>query len=140
MATTIYATVEDVRGASDRPIPDSRVPYVQGRLDAAHRLLRSKAPGLDARVDSGLLDPDLVKDVIVEMVLRVLRNPSGFRSETDGDYSYSRDIQVASGRLMVTDDELEMLGFGSGSTYSTPGADTELACAWRRDPHPRRHR
>lgn len=136
----VYATVEDVREASDRPIPDARVPYVQGRLDAAHRLLHSKAPGLDARVDSGVLDPLLVKDVIVEMVLRVLRNPSGFRSETDGDYSYSRDIQVASGRLMVTDDELAMLGYGPSSTYSTPGAGAEVACAWRRDPYPRRHR
>lgn len=136
----VYATVEDVREASDRPIPDSRVPYVQGRLNAAHRRLRSKALGLDDRVDSDVLDPLLVKDVIVEMVLRVLRNPRGYRSETDGDYSYSRDTQVASGRLTVTDDDLEALGFASGSTYSTPGADTELACAWRRDPHPGRHR
>lgn len=136
----VYADVDDVRGASDRPIPDSRVPYVQGRLNAAHRLLRSKAPALDARVDSGALDPALVKDVIVEMVLRVLRNPGGYRSETDGDYSYSRDTQVASGRLTVTDDDLETLGFAPGSTYSTPGTDTALACAWRPDPHPRRHR
>lgn len=134
----VYATVDDVRGAWERPIPSSREPYVQGRLNAAHRLLRGKAPGLDARVASGVLDRDLVKDVIVEMVLRVLRNPSGFRSETDGDYSYSRDTQVASGRLVVTDDDLETLGFGSSSTYSTTGADTDLACAWGRDPHPRR--
>jgi Phage protein Gp19/Gp15/Gp42 len=136
----VYATVDDVRGAWERAIPDPRVPYVQGRLHAAHRLLRSprNAPGLDARVEAGLIDRDLVKDVIVEMVLRVLRNPSGFRSETDGDYSYSRDTQVASGRLVVNEDELESLGYGSASTYSTAGTDTDLACAWGRDPHPRR--
>ena len=134
----VYATVDDVRGAWERALPDSRVPYVQGRLNAAHRLLRPKAPGMDARVADGVLDRDLVKDVIVEMVLRVLRNPSGFRSESDGDYSYSRDTQVASGRLVVTDDDLETLGYGSSSTYSTAGTDTELANAWCRDPHPRR--
>lgn len=134
----VYATVDDVRGAWERVIPDSRVPYVQGRLNAAHRLLHGKAPGLDARVASDVLDRGLVKDVIVEMVLRVLRNPSGFRSESDGDYSYSRDTQVASGRLVVTDDDLETLGYGSSSTYSTAGTDTALANAWCRDPHPRR--
>jgi hypothetical protein len=134
----VYATVDDVRGAWERPIADSRVVYVQGRLNAAHRLLHGKAPGLDARVASGMPDRDLVKDVIVEMVLRVLRNPSGFRSETDGDYSYSRDTQVASGRLVVTDEDLETLGYGSSSTYSTPGTDTGLADAWCRDPHLRR--
>jgi hypothetical protein len=134
----VYAGVEDVRSAWNRPVPESRVPYVQDKLDRAHRLLRRRAPGLDARVAGGQLAPEDVGDVIVRMVIRVLRNPEGYRTETDGDYSYGRDTRSASGELTVTDEDLEELGYGKSSTYAVSSTDTVLATAWRRDPCPPR--
>lgn len=138
----VYAEFEDVRDAWNRPLPEARREYVERKLGEAHRLLRSpsNAPGLDLRVTSGQLDRELVGDIIVRMVIRVLRNPEGYRTESDGDYSYGRESGSSSGEVTVTDKDLEDLGFSSTTTYATPGPGAELGRAWRRDPYPRRHR
>jgi hypothetical protein len=127
---TVYADASDVQQARGQVIPESQQEWVQGRVDAAHRRLRSAAPGLDARVTSGVLDADLVKDVIVEMVLRVLRNPEGFAREQDGDYGYSRSERVGSGVLEVTDADLKALGYAGASTYSVTYPDGGLPHPW----------
>ncbi|CRK59071.1 predicted 14.0Kd protein [Alloactinosynnema sp. L-07] len=131
---TVYADVSDVQQARGQEIPESQQDWVQGRVDAAHRRLRSAAPGLDARAAAGALDPDLVKDVIVEMVLRVLRNPEGLLRENDGDYGYGRSERVGSGVLEVTAADLEVLGYAGASTYSVTYPDGGLPRPWIPDP------
>ncbi len=126
----VYADAAAVQLAWGQPIPESQVDWVQGRVDAAHRLLRAKAPGLDARVTSGSLDGALVGDVIVEMVLRVARNPEGYTREQDGDYGYGRSDRVGSGVLEVTEADLKKLGYGGSSTYTTTLADAALPRPW----------
>jgi hypothetical protein len=43
-------------------------------------------------------------------VLRLVRNPEGYLSETDGNYSYQMQRELASGRLSILPEEWEMLG------------------------------
>lgn len=65
-----------------------------------------------------LADVDLKNDVIrvlATAVLRVLKNPDGFKQESLDDWSGTRNGDVASGTLEFTDDELDDLFPGLGS-------------------------
>lgn len=128
----VYAIGEDVKAAHPRPIKQSDA-WLDGRLVAAHARLRAKVPGLDARVASATdpLESLLVKEVLVEMVLRVVRNPEGYSQENDGDYGYTRDRAVASGRLHVTAEELEELGVTNEFTGTVTMVDHALPHVWR---------
>src|SRR5690349_18981161 len=80
--------------------------WYQEKLDEAVRLLVRKVPTVVARMAAGSIDPDFVKDKVVGAVLRVLRDPEGIKSETEGNYSYDRNPIVASGNIWYTKDEL----------------------------------
>lgn len=106
-----FATVEDVRGMALVDIPDYITDEkIQTWIDAAERTLRSKVPSLDARLAAGRITVDDVNLVVCNMLLRVLRNPSGYRTETEGDYSYAVDTAIASGRLLLDRTDRELLG------------------------------
>lgn len=92
-----------------RPLSPQEIETSYALLDDAWSILLSRAPTLQARMDSGVLSVDLVRTVVVSMVLRVLRNPDGKISETIDDYTYRRSDAVASGSLYVSDDELALL-------------------------------
>lgn len=84
----------------------------------ASALIRAKAPGVDARVASGRLDAGIPEMVCAQMVLRVLRNPSGIAAETVGPWSvtYGSTGTEASGRLTLTEEDLALLtGTASGA-------------------------
>ena len=53
-------------------------------------------------------------------VLRVLRNPEGYRQETEGNYGYSLSAAVASGHLFIMDSEWDDLGYRTGAWTITP--------------------
>lgn len=78
-------------------------------LRAASTMVRARFPLVDANIAAGLLDPEVVSLVVVNMILRVLRNPQGLRSETVGPFSRAYDTSVAAGLLAFSDDELGML-------------------------------
>jgi hypothetical protein len=63
--------------------------------------------------DSTGLRGRALEQVIKRVVRRVLRNPEGYKAETDGDYSYQLDPRVASGSIWVTDEDWGLLGLGS---------------------------
>lgn len=121
-----YATVDDVAARLGRPLSDAERPYVQALVDDAETIVRTRIPDLDERVESGRLSAAVVRLVLVSMVLRVLRNPGGYRSESAGDYSYTVDSRAASGYLGVLPDEWRWLGIGDGAFTITPYA------RWRR--------
>lgn len=84
--------------------------WYQEKIDEAVRLLIRKVPTVVARMAAGSIDPDFVKDKVVGAVLRVLRDPEGIQSETEGNYAYKRNPIVASGNIWFTKDELADLG------------------------------
>jgi hypothetical protein len=84
----------------------------------ASELIRAKVPGVDARVISGALNAGIPELVCAQMVMRVLRNPSGVAAETVGPWSvtYGSSGTQATGLLTLTDEDLALL------TGTTPGA------------------
>ena len=92
-------------------------------VDKAERLLRSKIPDLQARVDAGsTVEPDLlgnVQDVVTAMVQRVFRNPEGVRQRQEGTGPFSGSVTYGGdqpGALWVTDAEMALLAVAGLST------------------------
>jgi hypothetical protein len=78
-------------------------------LRAASNMIRSRKPTIDQQIAAGLVSQDMAALAATNMVLRVLRNPSGLRSETIGPFSRSYDTSVAAGLLVFTDDDEQLL-------------------------------
>lgn len=135
-----YATVQDVLSRYEGTAPADTV---QQHLDDAEVLLRQpgKVPDLADRIAAGDLDPDLVKLVLVWAVLRHLRNPEGYRAESDGDRSVSHGL-AGPGHIEFTAEELAMLR-GARNTTDVAGWGTvrttlppDRAGDWRWYPPP----
>lgn len=67
-----------------------------------------------------------VKRILATAIIRVLKNPQAYRSESDGDYSYSFDRVVSSGELNLSAADLRMLGGGRRRFYSATVSDPAL--------------
>lgn len=87
-------------------------------LRAASQMVRARRPAVDDLIAAGSLSGDLVALAVTNMVLRVLRNPAGLRSETVGPFSRSYDTSVAAGLLVLTADEEALLN----PTATAPGS------------------
>lgn len=99
-----------------RPLSEVETQYVDRLLERALRLITGALTRSGVGIDD--VDPAALIDVQASMVARVLRNPDGFRSESDGQYSYQLDSASASGRLEVTDSDLELLGVHSPTLWA----------------------
>jgi hypothetical protein len=112
-----FATREQVAGLW-RPLKPAEEIVVDNQLAKASRLVRRLVPDVDARIAADTLDAEVVGDVVVDMVLRVMRNPEGMRSEEIDGYSYTRDTALSAGALYLSDDELALLKAPAGSAFS----------------------
>lgn len=94
-----------------RPLTDAEATVATALLGDAWLILTKADPTIESRLDASpaTLDEGLVTIVLVEMVKRVLRNPDGITQESIQDYSYTRDRNISSGLLTVTDDDLALL-------------------------------
>lgn len=96
---------------------DNEDEWYQQKIDEAVRLLLRKVPNVAARMAAydettgAGLDPEFVKDKVVGAVIRVLRNPDGYESETEGQYGYKFNKAEASANVWYTQDELADLGY-----------------------------
>lgn len=109
-----YATPADVEARLGRELDEAETLVVQTRLDDAELILKSRIPDLDQKIVEGVISEDAVVMVESEMVLRLVRNPEGYTSETDGNYSYQISAEVASGKLSVLPYEWGLLGIRGG--------------------------
>lgn len=104
-----YATVEDVTARWGRTPTDEETDLINVRLYDVERMIKRKIPDLGTRAT----DPDYREDLIqveADAVLRLVRNPDGYLSETDGNYTYMLTQEMASGRLEILPEEWEVLG------------------------------
>lgn len=92
-----------------RPLNDAEHTLVRGLLRHASRRVRRRWPDVDTRLASGDLTAGDAAEAVVNMVLRVLRNPAGLRSETVGPFTRAFDPALAAGQLRLTDAEVELL-------------------------------
>ncbi|GGM64772.1 hypothetical protein GCM10012275_39190 [Longimycelium tulufanense] len=118
-----YASPADVQARLGRPLADSERQLVTTRLDDAERLILTRIPDLAAKVTEGVLDSELVAQVEADAVLRLVRNPEGVQSESDGSYSYTLAERVASGLLEILPDEWALLGVRAGAFTIRPHVD-----------------
>lgn len=129
---TMFATVDDVIARWDGTIALEQLESITTMLSdaerkvAADRRVRS-AGGLMALIIAGRTTAEDVKLVLCDMVIRVLRNTGGVRTQTVGPFSYTLDQQVASGRLFVSREDWALLGVRAGAaTVSLSDADAAL--------------
>jgi hypothetical protein len=105
-----YATVTDVQDRIARPLDPAEQQLAETLLADAERRIRRRIKDFDQRVCD---DPDFratVVEVEANAVLRVLKNPEGFRQELEGNYQYILNAAVASGYLGILPSEWAELG------------------------------
>jgi hypothetical protein len=114
-----FATVDDVQARLDRPLTAEERTLAGTLLEDVEAIIRGRVGDLDERVCEANYRALLVM-VESNAVLRVIRNPTGVRSETEGNYSYQLSAAVASGHLFVGGTEWAQLGAGGGAFTITP--------------------
>jgi hypothetical protein len=104
-----YANADDVVTLwAKEPEPEVMV-LIERRLEQVER----RIPDLVLKVAaSATFQADLI-DIEADAVLRLVRNPEGYMSETDGAYTYQLQTDLSSGKLTILDDEWVTLGVNS---------------------------
>lgn len=108
-----YAKTTDVAGRLGRPLTTDETAQAAILLEDIELDIKQRIPDLDDRIDNGDLDGAIVVRVEASAVKRVIQNPEGYTSETDGDYTYQLNYQLASGELKLTEKEWSLLGINS---------------------------
>ena len=109
-----YATSADVAVRWARELTTEEAALVELRLAEVERKIKRRIPDLATRV----IDEDYLADVIQvesDTVLRLVRNPEGYLSETDGNYTYMLQSGSTPGALEITTEDWETLGIRSST-------------------------
>lgn len=110
-----YATSADVAVRWARTPSAEEAALINVRLDDVERLIRRRIPDLDDKIASQEISEEDLIQVESDSVLRLVRNPEGYLSETDGSYTYTLQADLATGRLHVLPEEWDALGVRRGS-------------------------
>lgn len=78
-------------------------------LRRASAMVRARFPYLAQQIADGALDPDTVGTAVVQMVLRVMRNPAGLRAQTIGPFSRAFDTSLAAGELVIAPQDIVLV-------------------------------
>ena len=105
------ATVHDVALRWGHDPSDAESALIELRLADVERMILRKIPDIRLRIAAGDVHFEDVVQVEADAVVRLMRNPEGYISETDGDYSYQIAKELSTGRLAVLDDEWDALGW-----------------------------
>jgi uncharacterized protein YcaQ len=105
-----YASATDVQAVLGRTLTTEETALVERRLAQVERMILRRIPDLAEQIDAGDLDEADVMDIEAEAVLRVIRNPEGLRSETDGNYGYQLSSEAADNTLRILPEEWQTLG------------------------------
>lgn len=109
-----YATFDDVQARYHLPIDDELKPLVDIRLEDAEAKIRSRIPALDELILQGRVSEATVIRVTAEAVIRLVRNPDGYVSETDGSYTYQLSYGSGTSELTITKEDWRDLGLRRG--------------------------
>ncbi|WP_078323598.1 Gp19/Gp15/Gp42 family protein [Mycobacteroides salmoniphilum] len=115
-----YATASDVATRWGKAVADldpEIVGLIDVRLGDVERMIRRRIKDLDAQIASDKIDVEDVKQVESDAVLRLARNPEGYMSETDGNYTYMLRSDLSSGKLEILPDEWETLGVSASGMF-----------------------
>ncbi|ATN92147.1 head-to-tail adaptor [Mycobacterium phage TipsytheTRex] len=108
-----YATAEDVVTLWAKEPEPEVMALIERRLQQIERMIKRRIPDLDLKAAaSATFRADLI-DIEADAVLRLVRNPEGYLSETDGAYTYQLQADLSQGKLTILDEEWEILGVNS---------------------------
>jgi hypothetical protein len=113
-----YAAAADVQAVLGRVLSTEDTAMVERRLAQVERMIIRRIPDLVDQIDAGALDEADVIDIEAEAVLRVIRNPDGVYSESDGTYTYTKSAEAADNRLRILPEEWQTLGLRVGKMFS----------------------
>lgn len=108
-----YADATDVItrwGKAVDSVEDEIVALIEVRLADVERMIKRRIPDLAAQITATTIDVEDVKQVEADAVLRLARNPDGYLSESDGNYTYMLRQDLSTGSVEVTPEEWETLG------------------------------
>jgi hypothetical protein len=128
----------DVETSLLRELTQAESQYVEALLERAQNQILTRLPDLKERAAASPAYKDLVAAVEGEAVARVFRNPDAIRQESEGNYSYTINFQVASGLLDILPAEWEQLGVSPWGSI-LPATDGYLATRFRNKPPPSHH-
>jgi hypothetical protein len=120
VANDLGITIDKVTASYEGVIADQQTAWVNQKIDEAVRELLSIIPDIPTRIAAGKLSVELVTDKVVAAVLRVVRNPTGYDQESEGDYSYKLRPTVASGDIWYPSKDLIQLGWVNADKERTP--------------------
>lgn len=129
---TAFATTNDVEAAWRYLTADETTTAVF-QLEFASEILRAEFVTIDDRIAAGSLSAVLVKGVVVAMILRAMKNPSGYRSvqESIEDYSTTktRDSALSTGDVYLSESERKVLSRRASGAFSVTPAQEPTTCA-----------
>jgi hypothetical protein len=105
------ATAADVAVRWGRTLTTEETAMIEARLEDVERKIRRRISDLDQQITAGTISAADVKQVESDVVLRMVRNPEGYLSETDGNYTYMLQQDSGSGKLEIRNEEWELLGW-----------------------------
>jgi uncharacterized protein YcaQ len=113
-----YAAAADVVTLWAREPEPEVMALIERRLAQVERMILRRIPDLADHIAIGRIDVTDVADIEAEAVLRLVRNPEGYASESDGTYSYQFNREAASGRLEILAEEWERLSIKPSRMFS----------------------
>lgn len=126
-----HANVTDVSTRLGRSISEAaEVAQVNAWLGDVENLILARIPDLADRVAAGTLATELIAQVEANAVVRKVKNPDGYSSETVDDYTYRRNEDARRGELFLTDDEWALLtapSVASGAFSVRPAFEPDTA-------------
>lgn len=126
----MYATLADVADMATTDLSDSESVRVDGLIRRAERSLAALLLGSGLSVEGlAVFDEKAVVDVVVDAVLRRMDNPSGYASETDGDYSYR--YEKGTDGFWWPADWRALFGLVPMSTNRAATIPVGISCGWR---------
>lgn len=105
-----YASVTDVSKRLGRPITaGTELDQVEAWLEDIESLILARVPNLAANITDGRPTAATVTMVEANAVIRKVKNPDGYTSETIDDYTYRFNESARKGDLFLTDEEWALL-------------------------------
>lgn len=105
-----FATDTDVTALWGRDASPEEIVLINLRLAQVERMIIRRIPDLVAQVTAATISIEDVVQVEADAVLRLVRNPDGYLSETDGNYTYMLQAGSTPGALFLTPDDWAALG------------------------------
>ena len=128
--TEPFASVGDLERRW-RPLTSEEISVAEALLGDASVMIRSEAPGIDAKILAGELSPDAPLQVACRVVKRAMQGPEDLGGvstfqDTAGPFSHSMTFANPAGDLYLAKADRRLLGVGrqqAGSVDTLPEPD-----------------